>query len=167
MSHGYRHPIRVVAPTRPRGLALLATIGVLAGLAQLILVLLIAWIRLRRGIPLGNQLAPLGLGIGLAWVIVWLNWGLWDLVRWAWWGSVIFGSAAVIGCGLLFRSVPDLAALLSRGLPEELAQRLELGLTVELIFLLIFHVVMVIYLLMIHKVFGIGLKQKRPLWERQ
>jgi hypothetical protein len=166
MSHGYRHPIRTTRPTRPRGLAVLTTIGILGGVAQLVAVLLIAWLRTRRGIPLGDQLAPLGLGLGLAWVIVWINWGLWDLVRWAWWAGIIFGSAAVIGCGLLFRSVPALAALLSRGLPEEVAQRLELGLTGELIFLLTFHVVAVIYLLTAHKVFGIGVKQKRPLWER-
>lgn len=167
MSYAYRHPAKATPQlVRPRGVSILAPLGILSGLAQLLTVLLIAWLRMRGGVSLGNQLAPLALGLGLAWITVWLNWALWDMVRWAWWASVAVGAIVALAALLLFRSAPDLAALLTRGLPLATAQRFQLWLAVELIFLVAFNVVNLIYLLTAYKSFGIGVKQKRPLWER-
>src|SRR5207244_2791102 len=126
----------------------------------------IAWLRMRQGIPLGNQLAPLGAGLALAWLTIWINWGLRDMMRWAWWAGVIFGVLAAVVCAFTFRSVPGLAAFLARGLPELTARRIEIGLTAEMIAILVFSVVAAIYLLTVHKSYGIGVKEKRPLWER-
>ena len=167
MSHAYRYSVKKAAPPpRPRGLAVLATLGILGGLVQIALVLLVAWLRVRRGIPMGDQLAALAIGLGLAWLTVWINWGLWDRMRWAWWVGLIWGTIVAVMLGFMLRLAPTLAAALARGLPEATARHLEIGLTVDMIALLAFHVVSVIYLLAAHKAFGIGTQEKRPLWER-
>lgn len=167
MAYAYRHPVRKAAlPKRPGGLAVLATVGVLGGLAQLLLILLVVWLRVRRGIPLGEQLAVLGVALVLSWITVWINWGLWDRVRWAWWVSLIWGTIAVVALGFLLRSAPALAALLARGLPEAVGRQIEIGLTVDMVAFLVFHIVAIVYLLIAHKVFGIGTREKRPAWER-
>lgn len=166
MSYAY-HPIKTaVPPRRPRGLTILATLGILGGLAQIVLVLFVAWLRVRHGIPLGDQLAALGIGLGLAWLMLRINWGLWDRMRWAWWAGMAWGIAATTSLGLMLGSAPALASGLSRGLPQATARHLEAGLTVEMLFFLVFHVVAVVELLIVHKAFGIGVQEKRPLWER-
>ena len=81
---GYRLNKQIVKQQRPLGVAVLAMIGMLGSLA----VLVVSFIRL---LPLlsastrpGLQLATVVGVLVVTLISLWINWGFWDLTRWAW-----------------------------------------------------------------------------------
>jgi hypothetical protein len=167
MSYAYRYSVKAaVQPKRPHGVAVLAVLGILVGIAEIVLVLSLAWFRLRQGLPPASQLAALGIGLGLGWLIIRINWGLLDLMRWAWWMSMILGTAAAMAFALMLRPTPALASFLPHSLPDAIAQRLAAGPTVVVAIILICNVAAMIYLLSARKAFGIGTQDRRPPWEQ-
>src|SRR5690349_10112014 len=86
---GYRLAPRVIKQQRPFGVALLATIGMLTSLAAL-LVSLVQMLQLLSAS--GRPSMPLALSAGalvLALVGLWINWGFWEMIRWAWWANLL------------------------------------------------------------------------------
>jgi hypothetical protein len=163
----YRLPAKVKKQERPAGVAILAIVGVLGGLAAFVLGLLGLWMRQRLGIALGGPSIGLALMTVLGLLVLWANWGLWEMVGWAWWTNLFLTILAIVWGGMLFRYLPSLAASLAPILPKAVEPRIALGVGAGATISLVYNIITAIYLLMVRTTFGVGVKDERPLWERQ
>jgi hypothetical protein len=161
-----RLPVKEVKPQRPRGIAVMAVLGVLGSLVSIVLVLVALLMRSRLGIGLGFQSAILAGELAFALLALWVNWGLWELIRWAWWANLLLCILALVGGAIVLRSMPALAAALAKVQPAEVAQRFTNGMSISLVASLAYHIIAIIYLLSVRAAFRIGVKDERPLWER-
>jgi hypothetical protein len=168
MSYAYRPSIKMAQkPHRPLGVAVIGGIGILAGIAWAVVAMLMIWTRMGQGIPLIGQGFGLFVSLLAALLVIWLYWGLLDMLRWAWWLNVALAVVAVLSFGALFGSAPELAALLAPRRPDDVVQQITLALSASIAAGLIFNLIAVFYLVSVRKAFGIGVKDQRPLWERR
>ncbi len=168
MSYAYRSSVKISQkPQRPLGVALIGSIGILAGLAWAALMLFLIWGRTGQGNPMAGQGIRLAGGLLAALIAVWIYWGLLDMLRWAWWLNVVLAALAVVALGAMFGYVPALASLLALKRPEAVIQQTTFALFAGMGVGLVFNLIALIYLLTVRKVFGIGAKDQRPLWERR
>lgn len=168
MSYAYRSSAKLSQkPRRPLGVALIGSIGVLAGLAWAALMVYLIWGRAGQGNPMAGRGIILAGGLLAALIAIWLYWGLLDMLRWAWWMNVLLAPLAVVGLGALFGSVPDLAPMLAPRRLTAVIQQTTFALYAAIGVGLVFNLIAGVYLLTVREAFGIGLKDQRPLWERR
>lgn len=149
---------------RPLGLSILSASGVVLGLViGALTVALAAAQGLAGGALIGAAIVGVA-GLVLALTIVWTYWGLWEMLRSAWWSHMLAGPVAVLGLALLVGLAPDTltaAASLAPQPVRELAERAAIGGTALLIAI---ECAVVGYLPMVRGVFGIG--APKQAWER-
>ena len=164
--NSYKFAAKVTQLSRPTGVAILAILGVLGSLAT-ILVALVELLTLMRVSALPSiQLAMLGVALVLALVILWINWGLWELIRWAWWSNLALALITIAGLITTLRYIQPLSSALSRLRPELTLQQFASGVLIAIVATLAYQLIVVIYLLSVRAVFGVGIKDQRPLWKR-
>lgn len=155
---------RQAAPRRPLGLSVLAVAGVVFGVVSGLAALAYGALHSLQGELLGQSLIASLVGLLLALLIVWFYWGLWEMVRSAWWMHILVGPLAVIGLLLLLRSSPLLVALLAGRLPDSLRLAVERGASGSILLLAGIEAAAVGYLPSVRRVFGVG--APKPVWER-
>jgi hypothetical protein len=166
-SQGYRLPAKErKKKPRPAGVAFMAILGVLGSFPTIIFSLVRIWNATRVSAQSSLTIGVLALGLLAAIVLLWINWGFWEQVRWAWWANIIVSLLAVaIFIGAL-RYVPELVNVVSqlwRGLDE---RRLTTGVMGALLGGLIYNLIGLVYMFSVHAAFEVGVKDERPIWER-
>ena len=163
---GYRLNKQIVKQQRPLGVAVLAMIGMLGSLA----VLVVSFIRL---LPLlsastrpGLQLATVVGVLVVTLISLWINWGFWELIRWSWWANMLLSlvSIGVLIAGL--RWVQPLATALAKLRPTLAEGQIFTTLMAGLLALLVYQLIAILYMLSVRAIFGVGVKDERPIWER-
>lgn len=164
--NSYKFVDKVTEPSRPIGVAILAILGVLGSLATILVALVELLTMMRVSAHPSIQLAVLGAALVLALVILWINWGLWELIRWAWWSNLALTLITIAILIATLRYIQPLSSALSRLRPELTLQQLASGVSIAIVATLAYHLIVVIYLLSVRAVFGVGIKDERPLWKR-
>jgi len=161
---GYRLNQQVVKQQRPLGVAVLATIGVLGSLVALAIALvqLLPLLNVRPNL----QLAEVAGVLLLALVALWINWGFWELIRWAWWANLLLTLGSISGLITALRWAQPLVAALAKLRPTMAEGHVSTALIGGLLALLVYHLIVVMYMLTARAAFGVGVKDERPLWER-
>jgi hypothetical protein len=161
---GYRLSKQVVQQQRPLGVGVLATIGILGSLAALV----IALVRLPGLLSVrpGLQLATVAGVLVLALISLWINWGFWEQIRWAWWANLLLTLVTTGGLITALRWVQPLAAALSKLRPTMAPGQVSSAVVAGMLALLVYHLVVILYMLSVRASFGVGVKDDRPLWER-
>ena len=161
---GYRLRQEVVKQQRPLGVAVLATIGMLSSLVALVisLVQLLGLLNVRPGL----QLAAAAGVLVLALASLWINWGFWELIRWAWWANLLLALISIGAMITALRWVQPLAAALAKLRPTMTEGQISVAVMGGLLALLVYQLIVVMYMLSAHAAFGVGVKDERPAWER-
>jgi hypothetical protein len=163
---GYKPAPQIVKQRRPFGVGLLATIGMLTSLAALLVSLVQMLQLLGASARPSMQLAITAGVLVLALIGLWINWGFWDMIRWAWWANLLL---TLISSGALvaaLRWTQPLGAALAK-LLYTMTERQVLGIVmIGLLALLVYHLIALVYMLAAHAAFGVGVKDERPIWER-
>ena len=161
---GYRLNRQVVKQERPPGVAVLATIGMLGSLGALVisLVQLLALLNARPNL----QLAMVAGVLVLALISLWINWGFWELIRWAWWANLLLALIMIGGMITALRWVQPLGAALAKLRPTMTEGQVSTAVMAGLLALLVYQLIVVMYMFSARAVFGVGVKDERPLWER-
>ena len=166
MSRGYRLHIKAAEQQRPFGVALLATLGVLGCMLSLGALLFSLWNMTRFGIQLNQGLAVIALQLVLTLIILRINWAFWEMLKWAWWANFWLTLLSLAGSALMFGYTPLFGELASRLLPELANQPVVATLRVMLIGSLTINLLVLLYLFSVRKIFGVGVKDERPLWQK-
>jgi hypothetical protein len=161
---GYRLNQKVVKQERPLGVAVLATIGVLGSLVALMisLVQLVALLNVRPGLELATVAGVLVLAL----VALWINWGFWELIRWAWWANLLLALLSISGLIAVLRWVQPLVAVLAKLRPTMTEGQVATAVMAALLALLVYQLIVVMYMFSARAIFGVGVKDERPLWQR-
>ena len=161
---GYRLNQKVVKQQRPLGVAVLATIGVLGSLVALMisLVQLLALLNVRPGLELATVAGVLVLAL----VGLWINWGFWELIRWAWWANLLLALLSIGGLIAVLRWVQPLVAVLAKLRPTMTEGQVAAAVMAALLALLVYQLIVVMYMFSARTIFGVGVKDERPLWQR-
>jgi hypothetical protein len=151
---------------RPIGVAVLAILGVVGSLGSI----LFALVRL-VGLLQANAQPSLQLGVvagvlALALVILWINWGFWELIGWAWWANLLLTLISIGGLATALRFVQPLGEALAKLRPELAVGRATTGVLIAIVVLTALHLIIAVYLLSVRAAFQVGVKDERPLWER-
>jgi hypothetical protein len=163
---GYKLTPAIVKQQRPLGVAVLAAIGMLGSLAALLLSLVRLLSLLRASAGPSLPLAATAGVLVLALLVLWINWGVWELIHWAWWANLML---SLISAGALFaalRYAQPLGGAAAELLPAITERQVASGVLVGLLALLIYHLVVIMYMIAVRATFGVGVKDERPLWER-
>ncbi|HEX9442225.1 MAG TPA: hypothetical protein VF909_21235 [Roseiflexaceae bacterium] len=163
---GYRLRARAEKQRRPLGVAILATLGVLASLLVVTLALSSLWSLTRLGVRPSVQLAVLGAALLLGLAVLWINWAFWELIRWAWWANALLSLLGIAAFAALLGYAPALVDLLGRIRPDIAARQIANGLLVGIIVGITYHLVALAYMIGVRKTFGVGVPDERPLWEK-
>jgi len=163
---GYRLNQQVVKQQRPLGVAVLATIGVLGSLVALLISLVQLTGLLSANTRPGLQLAMVAGVLVLALVSLWINWGFWELIRWAWWANLLLALIAIVGMITALRWAQPLGAALAKLRPTMTEGQVFTAVMAGLLALLVYQLIVVMYLLSARASFGVGVKEARPAWER-
>ena len=161
---GYRLNQPVVKQQRPLGVAVLATIGVLGSLVALVIALvqLLSLLNARPNL----QLAMVAGVLVLALVSLWINWGFWELIRWAWWANVLLTLIAIGGLVTGLRWAPPLIAVLAKLRPTMSVGQVSTTVMAGLLALLVYQLIVLLYMFSVRATFGVGVEDNRPIWER-
>jgi hypothetical protein len=164
--HGYGVATRQRREPRPAGVTILATLGVLASLATILYSLVKLIGMAGGGVQPSRQLAALGIALVVALVVLWINWGFWELIRWAWWANLVTTLLAVAALIAATRYVPELADLVGRlwksADPRQVTTAVLAAIGVGIAYMLI----AAMYMIGVHALYKVGVKDDRPLWER-
>lgn len=168
MSYGYAVRRRAYTPPkRPIGIAIIAAIGMLFGLALTLVALVYAWFHMQATGSMAALTADLIVGLGVSLFVLWLFWGLWDLMDWAWWTNMIIDTVSVFGSIYTLIAAPSLTMEIVPRIPFEIEPIVFYnGLIAGSIISLALTVIMMIYLLIVREAFGIGTKHLLKPWER-
>jgi hypothetical protein len=166
-SQGYRLPAKASKKKpRPAGVAFMAILGVLGSFLAIIFTLVRIWNATRLSVQPSATIGALAVGLLAAIVLLWINWGFWEQVRWAWWANVLVSLVSVVVFIVALRNVPELVkavAQLWRGLDE---RQLTTGVIGALLAGLIYNLIGLVYMFSAHAAFEVGVKDERPVWER-
>ena len=163
---GYRLTQQVVKKQRPLGVAVLATIGVLSSLVALVISLIQLLALLSAHARPGLQLAAVAGVLVLALVSLWINWGFWELIRWAWWANLLLALIAIGGMIAALRWAQPLGAALAKLRPTMTEGQVITAVMAGLLALLVYQLIVVICLFSARASFGVGVQDDRPVWER-
>jgi hypothetical protein len=161
---GYRLNKQVVKQQRPLGVAVLATIGVLSSLVALVIALvqLLGLLNARPNL----QLATVAAVLVLALIYLWINWGFWELIRWAWWANMLLTLVTIGALATGLRWMQPLGAVLAKLRPTMTEGQVSAAVMAGLLALLVYQLVVVMYMLSARAIFGVGVPDDRPVWER-
>jgi hypothetical protein len=157
--------VRPQRQQRPAGVALLAIVGVLGSLLGLLVALAGLWMVIRVSLAPSRQFGMYSTAAVVALIVMWINWGFWEMVKSSWWANL---GLMIVGSGLSLwglRMVPELGDLIGRLVPALSANR-NLAAMVLLLGVLVYHLCAIVYTLMMHAAFKVGVKDERPLWEK-
>ena len=163
---GYRLNQQVVKPQRPLGVAVLATIGVLGSLAVLVVSFVQLLPLLGASVRPGLQLATVVGMLVVTLVSLWINWGFWELIRWAWWANLLLALIATGAMISALRWAQPIGAALAKLRPTMTEGQIFTALMAGLLALLVYQLIVVLYMLSVRAIFGVGVKDERPIWER-
>lgn len=161
---GYRLNQRAVKQQRPLGLAVLATIGMLGSLVAL-MIALVQLLGLLSARP-NLQLAIVVGALVLALVCLWINWGFWDLIRWAWWANLLLTLITIGGLVTALRWTQPIGAVLANLRPTMSEGQVSAAVMAGLLALIVYQVLVILYMFSVRTTFGVGVKDERPIWER-
>ena len=166
MSRGYRLPVKVVQQQRPFGVAIFSGLGIIGGLLLSAATLIGMWSLMRISVTPSLQLAVLVLILVAALVVLRINWGFWELLKWAWWSNLLLTLLSIAGAAYALRYAPGVGEAISRLRPEFTVAAVSTVVRGALIVNLVLDLIVLVYLLNIRAVFGVGVKDERPLWEK-
>ncbi|MEP7188959.1 MAG: hypothetical protein ABI901_07220 [Roseiflexaceae bacterium] len=161
---GYRLNQQAVKPQRPLGLAVLATIGMLGSLVAL-MIALVQLLGLLSARP-NLQLAIVVGALVLALVCLWINWGFWDLIRWAWGANLLLSLIAIGGLIAALRWTQPIGAMLAKLRPTMSEGQVSAAVMAGLLALIVYQAIVILYIFSVRATFGVGVKDERPIWER-
>ena len=161
---GYRLNKQAVKQQRPFGLAVLATIGMLGSLVALMIALvqLLGLLSARPNLQLAIVVGVLVLAL----VCLWINWGFWDLIRWAWWANLLLTLIAIGGLVTALRWTQPIGAVLATLRPTMSEGQISAAVMAGLLALIVYQVIVILYIFSVRAMFGVGVKDERPIWER-
>ena len=161
---GYRLNQQAVKQQRPLGVAVLATVGVLGSLVALVIALvqLLGLLNARPNL----QLATVAGVLVLALVCLWINWGFWELIRWAWWANLLLTLIAIGGLVTGLRWIQPIGAVLAKLRPTMSEGQVSTAVMAGLLALLVYQLIAILYMFSVRATFGVGVKDDRPIWER-
>lgn len=157
--------VRTVRPIRPLGVTIIGAIGILGSLIGLCIAIIGAWSTMRVSIEPSRQFGLYSLGALVALIALRINWGFWEQLKLAWWANLLL---TLVGTGVsvfALRSVPDIGTVLGRALPQIAASSYVLALAIA-IAVFVYHLIVLLYMVVAHAAFGVGVKDERPLWEK-
>lgn len=166
ISRGYRLPVKVIQPQRPFGVAVLAALGVIASLLTIAAALFGIWYVSRISVEPSPQFGALALQLVAGIVMLRINWGFWELLKWAWWANLALTLLGIAGAMYAMRYAPTLGQALGQLRPEFTAQAITTVARGVLIGDLALNLVVLVYMFTVRAAFGIGVKDERPLWEK-
>jgi len=166
MSRGYRLPVQMVKQQRPFGVAIFAGLGILGSLLLSVAALLGLWSLMRISVAPSPQLAVLALILVVAIVVLWMNWGFWEMLKWAWWANLLLTLLSVVGAAFALRYAPGVGEAISRLRPEFTVGAVSTVVRGALLGNLALDLIVLVYLFSARAVFGVGVKDERPLWEK-
>jgi hypothetical protein len=152
-------------PRRPIGVAVIAIFGMLLGAAYALYGIGLFLYRVTSGVSFVPLLIATAIGLAIAWGIIYLYMGLWDLMRWAWIVHILLHAGFAVGMYFMRKSLPDFLKQLTPMLKAQYVKPVTDGLYGFTTGSLIISLLIVLYLLMIHRSFKIGVRDDRPLWE--
>jgi hypothetical protein len=166
ISRGYRLPVKVVRQQRPFGVAVVAGLGIIGSMLLSVAAIIGLWGLMRISVMPSLQLAGLGLALLVAIVVLWVNWGFWELLRWAWWANLLLTLLSGTAAMLALRYVPGAGEAINRLRPDLSAQVVSSIVQGALLGNLSLDLIVLVYLVSVRTVFGVGVKDERPLWEK-
>lgn len=166
MSRGYRLAVKVVRPQRPFGVAVFAGLGVVGGLILSVATVVGIWGLMRISVAPSRQLAALGLILVVALVVLWINWGFWEMIKWAWWANLLLTLLSIAATAFALRYAPVAGEAINRLRPEFAVAAVSTVLRGALLGSVALDLVVLVYLFSVRAVFGVGVKDERPLWEK-
>lgn len=163
-SYAYRIAVKKEQFKRPTSVALVSVAGVIAGLAIAALVIIGTVLRMQLGASMLMQLLDLSLGLFIPLLLIWLYWGVWEVLPSAWWSHIMLGPFLVIGMLVIVSSAADITPFLAHDLPKPV---IEFTINVVRITALVvagIELATIVCLLNARSLFKIG--EKKPVWER-
>jgi hypothetical protein len=152
-------------PPRPIGVAIIAILGMLLGAAYAMYGIGLFFYRLSNGVSVVPLLIGTAIGLALAWGIVYFYMGLWDLMRWAWVVHIILNASIAVGAHYMRSNLPNLLKQLTPLLKAQYVKPVSDGLYNFTMVTMATSILIVLYLLIIHRSFKIGVRDERPIWE--
>jgi hypothetical protein len=165
MSYVSQSTAQPVKPSRPIGVAVIAIFGMLLGAAYALYGIGLFFYRVTSGVSFVPLLIATAIGLAIAWCIIYLYMGLWDLMRWAWVVHILLHAGIAVGTYFMRKSLPDFLKQLTPMLKAQYVKPVTDGLYGFTTGSLIISALIVVYLLAIHRSFKIGVRDNRPLWE--
>lgn len=166
VSRGYRLPAAVVKQRRPFGVAVFGILGMLGSVLVIGALVFGLWSLMRISVEPSPQVIGLIVLLLLAFVILRINWGFWELLRWAWWANLLLTALSIAGAVFGMRYIPALAQAIHSVRLTLAAATIETFLHSALLGLIVLDVIVALYLFAAHAAFGVGVKDERPLWEK-
>jgi len=166
MSRGYRLPVKVVQQQRPFGVALFAGLGIIGGLLLTVAAAAGIWALMRISVRPSLQLAGLGLILVVGLMVLRTNWGLWELLKWAWWANLLLTLLSGAAAALALRYAPQAGEVIHLLRPDLTANAVATVVRGALLGNLALDLIVLVYLFNAHAAFGVGVKDERPLWEK-
>src|SRR5215216_7314077 len=118
MSRGYRLAIKAVKQQRPFGVAVFGGLGVMGGLILSGAAVIGIWGLMRISLAPSLQLGVLGLILVVALVVLRINWGFWEMIKWTWWANLLLTLLSIAAMAFALRYVPMAAEFINRLRPE-------------------------------------------------
>jgi hypothetical protein len=165
MSYATQPIAQPAKPPRPVGVAVIAIFGMLLGAAYALYGIGLFFYRVTSGVSFVPLLIATLIGLAIAWGIIYLYMGLWDLVRWAWVVHILLHAGIAVGTYFMRKSLPDFLKQLTPMLKAQYVKPVTDGLYAFTTGSMIISIVIVLYLLIVHRSFKIGVRDDRPLWE--
>jgi hypothetical protein len=160
---GYRHR-EIAKSVRPSSVASVAVLGVLASLIVFAMEIALVWLRNSRGLAFAEQgvdIAVAGIG-GL--LMIWIYWGLWDMLPSAWQLHVFLGLPLAAGFAYVALAAPELAPKIAHHVTTAELELATSIIRVAAIVLGLIQVATFVVTLGAKEAFNIG--KPKPLWER-
>ena len=165
MSYASNPPAQPDKPGRPIGVVVISILGMLSGAAYAVYGIGLFFYQLFNGVSFVPLLIGTAIGLAIAWGIVYLYMGLWDLMRWAWIVHIVLNAGIAVGTYFARKSLPDFLKQLTPLLKEQYVKPVSDGLYAFTTGSMVTSLLIVLYLLIVHRSFKIGVRDDRPLWE--
>ncbi|HEU5088580.1 MAG TPA: hypothetical protein VFT99_14090 [Roseiflexaceae bacterium] len=163
-AYARRRQVNPAPVARPASLTVIALLGVLFGMALFAGEIVLGFYRAQLGIGWGSQLLDVAIAGFVAILIIWMFWGVWEMVASAWWSHLFLGPLLVIGALVLTGYAATLAPFIAHNLPLSMIEQTGRLLQIAALALAAIEILAIVVLLGNQKTFGIG--KKKPLWER-
>jgi hypothetical protein len=152
--------------SRPVGVAIIAIFGMLLGFSNAVYDIGWCFYNITNGVPIVPMLIGTAIGLAVDWGIVYLYMGLWDLMRWAWVVHIALSAGIAFGAYSLHKNLLSALKELTPLLKAQYVKPVSEALPIVTMGILVISILVVLYLLVVHRAFKIGVSDQRPLWDR-